>query len=361
MIFTLEARDNILLEFLADGANPNFINIEVKYMFEELKKILASKNIDYHSLKSALVPNINRKEILLIFDRDRIKASWYGNEVFEKIIPIFNKKTNHSVFSGDYLIRWDITNDKQLYDMFIDEVMGVKEYEYRYCNQFYMVYINNLSEFMFREFIEKLSPFWPFIGYADLTFASPLKSYISHILLPNFLKTGNKVIMAHEFDLGNSEDYNIKGYPFEKNGYEYFSLQSHFYETFLSYKIERPQLKGKEHDNEISLMSLFPELVGLEQLEVLIDETKIGYLRLKKMGSFQRANIEISKENIEEAIRSRINNSYIFNLSPCEATKTIKFDTILEFDNRITEIPSKMLVALEYIPIQKKIRVITMY
>lgn len=347
MIFTLEARDNLLREFFDDGGSPGFFHIEVDYLFEELKKILFSKKIDYNSLKSALVPNIKRKEILLVFDRDRIGASWYGIDVFERIIPIFHRNSNHSVFSGDYLVNWAIANKELLYDMFIDEVMEVKEHDYRYCNQFYMVYINNQSEFMFNQFIKKLSPYWPFIGYADLTFAFPLKSYVSHILLPNFLKTGKKVIMAHEIDLENSEDYNIKGYPFEENGYEYYSIQSYYYETFLSYKIERPQLIGEEPDNEVSLMTLFPKMIALEELEVQIEENKVNYLKLKKIGSFQRANVEITKESIEEAIRTRINNSYIFNLESIKTTKTLKFNTILEFENKPYGLPIKMVVALE--------------
>ena len=76
---------------------------EINGLFRHLLEVLTAKRINYQDLKNALVPNPDRNEVVLVFDTTRIESSWYGREVFEKLIPIFDRRATHSVLCGDLI------------------------------------------------------------------------------------------------------------------------------------------------------------------------------------------------------------------------------------------------------------------
>lgn len=101
-IHTLNARGNVLLEVTRD-----YFKISTAAMFREIQRLrqeteeaLALKGIRYADLKTALVPDRQRKEMALVFDRNAIEKSWYGLEVFRRLIPLFDRNSNHSVLVG---------------------------------------------------------------------------------------------------------------------------------------------------------------------------------------------------------------------------------------------------------------------
>ena len=144
-IFTIDARDHILLEVMAEYFNLSHDQIysEINAMFIKTVDILRIKGIDYHVLKSCLVPSLERMEIVFVFDTEQIKSSWYGYEAFDKIIPLFDKRSSHSVLQGDFIDR--INNQDFLYEKFAESIILVRNFTYIHSSQLILVYINNMS------------------------------------------------------------------------------------------------------------------------------------------------------------------------------------------------------------------------
>src|SRR6185295_11419010 len=94
-IFTLDARDNVLLEVTRDHfkLSTPVIRREIQGMHLVTQKVLASKGIDYSKLRAGLVPNADRHEAGFIFDSLCIESDWYGLEVIRSILPLLDKRT----------------------------------------------------------------------------------------------------------------------------------------------------------------------------------------------------------------------------------------------------------------------------
>lgn len=361
-IFTLDARDNIFLEVARSyfALSPSQVFREINGLFILLVEVLAAKKVNYQGLKNSLVPCPDRNEAVFVFDSTPIESSWYGYEVFNRLIPAFDRRGTHSVLSGDY-----IGNNKQqekLYQEFCKNVELQRSCKYVYSNQFFMVYVNNLSDQMVQNIRHHLSDYEPYVGFINLNFSSYIKTYLSTILCKSFLKHQNIILMGHEDDRDNSEDINILGYPFVENGYIYRSLQSTLFDLFLSYKIERSVFPGFESDTQFSLNAVSTAVIPIRDCEIQIEDKKFQYLVENKTGKLKKAGLlSVRREDLEELIRERIESNYIYNLSYLQEHDTIKFNTVIEvFTSDVQEIV-KLTVALEYKPVEKRLRVITMF
>ena len=361
MIYTLNARDNVLMDVMKDifKAKPIQLQMIIGDGFDHLKNVLNSNGIKYEGLRGALTPSKDRRELLLVFDTKKIDNSFYGYEAYKQIIPLFNRGSSHCVFLGDYIDKTSRHQDLLL-DYFKSEVKCIRDYDYSNSNQFFMVYINNLTDAMVKRFVDCLRSFEGFVGSADMTFSSPLKTYLTTILPQAFIKYKDTFIMSSDLTEEISTNYNPIGLPLEGTGYTAISVMQEYYVTFLSYKIERPVFKG-ESDTKFSLSAINVNLKNLDKLKVIIEEKKFAYLATEKVGSFKRTGLALSKKNIEGAIQAKISKNYIYNLEFDKVHKTIKFNIMLEFYNNDTKRKVKLLVALECIPETNVLRLITAY
>lgn len=361
-IHTLNARENIFLEVMKNyfSLDSKQLNIEINSVFENFIEILNEKKINYKELRGALSPQTDRKEIALVFDTQKIKSCWYGFEVFKKILPLFNKKSSHSVLCGDYIGSNEMR--QQLYKEFFNELNPISDVEYKHHSQFYIVYINNLSEKMFTDFNDGLKLFVPYVGYFNVTNSSFIKMYLSTILTHLFVKNKNMIIAGHEDDRSNLENVNVSDYSFEENGYLCKSLQSMYYSLFLSYKIERQVFDGFESDTDFSLNALSENVLNISDFNLLIEENKFkNYLLTTKLANLQRAGLhEMTIEELEKLIKNKIQDNYIYNLSFLPEYNIVKFNIILEITQSDSRKKIKILVALEYVPTDKTLKVITM-
>ena len=236
--------------------------------------------------------------------------------------------------------------------------------EYRHSSQYYLVYLNNVSDATTMKFHMGLSDYKPYVGYIDLTFASPLKTYISTILLNIGLKHRKFVIMGYD-DFGDDEDINVSGYPYEENGFVCKSIPDTLFTLFLSYKIERPVYPGFLTDTEFSLNAINPTILPLSKLNIQVDAEKFKYLLAKKSGSMKRAGlIEETADHLEKLIQEKISSNYIYHLSYDKEHDTTKFDILLEtqpLDSSSEDTPIRIMVALEYMPTDQTLRLITLY
>ena len=173
-IFTLDARDHCMLEVMTDYFNLSHEHVyhEINGLFRQLLEVLKSKKINYIDLKGCLTPNPDKSEIVFVFDTNQIDSSWYGFDVFQKLIPLFDRRTSHSVLCGDYLDRNH--NQDKLYAELVSVITLLKSCEYVFSNQFYFIYINNITKEMLNRFNKGLSEYTPYVGYIDVSYESPL-------------------------------------------------------------------------------------------------------------------------------------------------------------------------------------------
>lgn len=362
-IFTIDARDNVMLEVMTEYFNLSHDQIysEINGAFHETVNILQKKGIKYQDLKSCLTPSLDRIEIIFVFDTKQIDSGWYGYPVFEKIIPLFDKRSSHSVLTGDCI---DSNNNHQdlLYEKLSESIILAKDFTYIHSSLLYLVYINNMTINMLRQMNKGLESFRAYIGFIDVTNSCFMKNYASMTICNAFIKSKNNIITGNEHGIDESENYNLYGYPFEENGYNCITLPATYYDFFLSYKIERKVYKGFEKDTLFSINAVSKSIFNIDDFKVTIGEDKLKYLLEKKRGKLKKCGmVNISVEEFEELIRSRIKDNYIYNMDYNNMHNTTKFNIQLEILTEDTGEIVKFLVSLEYVPDRKILRLITMY
>lgn len=361
-IHTLDARDNVMLEVMRDyfQLNPTQMFREIQQLRDATEEALAQKGISYTNLRSALVPDSHKREVALVFDSTQIENGWYGYEVFRRVIPLFDKQANLSVLAGDYLDRPGDAD--HMYEAFAQAVHMHKEVVYRHPTQFFVVYINHLSEAAVEGFDMGLRDFAPYVGFADMTYASMFKIYLSTMLVNCCIKHGTTILQGHEPDRPATDDVNMRGYPFEDNGYICRSVSDDLMGVMLSYKIERPVFQGFEVDTEFALNAISLTPKKLRELTVEVDEAKVTYLKSAKSDSMERAGLEaVSANQLAELIKRKMLGSYIYNLAIDETHDVRKFNIILELPPKAGLSATRLMAAMQYQPEIERLRLITLY
>jgi hypothetical protein len=292
---------------------PQRMQREIQGMRGLLEDALSKKGISYEKLRSALVPDRKRREVALVFDTLAIESSWYGLDVFQRVIPLLDNKSNHSILVGDYLDRPG--QEKQLFAAFEESVQLRRNVEFRHPTQFYIVYVNNLTDTMVRRLDEGLSGYKAYVGFADTTYSSVFKFYLSTMLVNLGIKHGSIFLQGHEPDRPEADDVNMCGYPFEDFGFVCRSVSSDLEGVLLTYKIERPVFPGFEVDTEFALnaISLLP--LPLDDFKIEVEEAKLAYVKSIKEGSVERAGLDaVTTAELAELIKAKISASYIYNL-----------------------------------------------
>jgi len=358
-IHTVNSRSHVMLEILRDhyGIVESRMKNEIQRMHVELIEILAAKKIDYARLRSALVPSMDKDEALFLFDSSVIDSGLYGREIFNRILPLLDPRTTQSILVGDLL-----GNDQHLiYEILRESMILASSFTFKHSTLIYGVYINNLTSVAKEHINNGLIAYDAYIGYIPTTFQSRAKIYASTTMDSFLLKKGKTFIMAHEDDRPNAENINITLYNLEQNGYKIASLQSYYFSIFLSFKIERPASNVDTTDIEISLNAISSNVQSLDDFDVILDEAKHGYLINNKLGKMRKAGIaEADRTQIERLIREKVSNSYIYSLVYLEEHDVMKFNIMLELE-REEGYPTRMTAALEYMPNQKSLRVITLH
>jgi hypothetical protein len=359
-IFTLNARGNIMLEVMRDyfDLTSDVMHREIQSMHVATQDVLATKGAPYAQLKSALVPAADKNEAGFIFDSRLIESSWYGAEVAKAILPLLDKRSTQSILCGDLL-----GNNQDLIFSVLDEfLVPARSFKFVHGTLLYCVYINNLSDAALQTLSHRLTAFPAYVGYIPTTFQTRGKTYLSTTLVNAFLKCRDLVIMGHEDDRSNGENVNMIGYPFEEYGYRVCSLQSSYFDLFLSYKVERAVYPGFETDTEMSLNAVSRHVIPLKDCMVQLEYAKHEYLKSEKAGKLQKAGIEdLSCDELTTLIKEKITANYIYNLAFLEEHNVIKFNLILEVPKCDGGYPTRLVVALEYKPNEKILRVLTLH
>lgn len=355
-IFTLDGRDSIFLDAMKGWFNldENTVHNEINGAFQECISILEEMKINYEDLKNGLIPRSGKNEIAFVFDRDKMEPS-YGFDAFSKLIPLLDKKSCNSVLFGDFIGADKLKH--KLRSAFFKQIQKVREIDYQHHEQFCIIYINNLPDQSVKTINDGLSKFAPYVGYFDLTYSSFLKTYLSIVLSRHFLKSKSIIITANEVN-----DINIYGYPFEENGFKCKGVDTIYYGLFLSYKIEREVFEGFESDTTFAINAITKNVFHISDFNILVEEPKLQYLLREKADNIERAGItNLTLSEVELLIQDKINNNYIYNLCFRKESQTLKFNIIIETTRTDTNKPMKLTVALEYMPNEKTLRLITMF
>ncbi|MEL7647295.1 MAG: hypothetical protein AAGU76_04340 [Sedimentibacter sp.] len=360
MIFTLDARGNVLLPVMVSTLNLNNEQCTKVVLgeFTELKKKLQVKGIEYSKLKSALTPvHKDKKEAAFIFDSSLIENCWYGNVVFKSLLPALNKESTYSILCGDIIadrIPLDISKE-----IIFENLVQFHSTVFKHPIQYYVIYINNLSDAQLEAIIEALSSQVFFVGYVDMTFSSRLKTILAYSLVHLGIKYQDTMILQHEADREDDENINNCGYDFENYGFSVISINDMYFGLFLSYKIEA--LFADPEDLKYSMNAIYSNVTSAFELPVSVVEKKLLYLKEKKAAIMEKLGLQdYSTEELAHLIRDCITKSYFYNLEYLEEYNVPKFNISLELKTVEGKL-RKVLVALKYSPSNMGLELITMY
>lgn len=355
-IHTIDARDNIMLEVMRSyfGVPPARMHREIRALVAETVGLLAAKDIDYAKLNKALVPQPNRREIALVFDTINMTESWRALPIHSRLLPALHRKSSRSILHGNYIGK----NQDAMYERLLNALQAVREVEYRHGTQFYIVYINNLTDLMVEALVGAFNGFHPYVGYADMTFWSPLKTHLSFTIGTSYIQHGNFIICPHEDDALPEQNWNLPGFPFEEFGYRLRSIAGDPFGVLLSYKIERPIYEGFEEDAEFSLNALHSNPLTLAELDIHVTSERFEYLRGTPGHGVRQSEVQTVDE-LAALIGVKIRQNYIYDMIYDEDWDVSRFNVVLELGEGAHRY--RLRAGLKYLPEVKQLELITLY
>lgn len=367
MIYTINASTNVMFPVikscfeLSDEAVYKMINDEHTILVEKLKK----KNIKYDDLKRALIPNQEKgkNEVCFVFDTNKIQSNFYGTEIYDKFIPLLDKESTYSILNGDYSdILSNVKNSQEfLSKIFYDSINLVNETLFYYSNQYFVIYINSITDGQIKNIESGLKSYDAFTGYAILHNNSIFKSYLSRILSNLCIKAKGTVVLPHSSDYDDNENINEKGYHFEDNGFKIVSINDDYYGVFLSYKIE--SIISDSEDVGFSFNSLFPKFDRIETLKLEISDGKWGFIsgtktEKEKGGILKSIGCDcLSKEEFSNLVFQKICRNYLYNIRRNEHGD-LMFNICIELTT-VNENLRKTTIALKYHPDNRSLSIVT--
>jgi hypothetical protein len=359
-IWTLEARDSVMLEVMASyfDLSPEAIRAEIGQAHRLTIEAIAAKGVPYGRLRNALVPRRDRLERAFLFDTDRIDQGWYGLAVAEALIPLIPRQLSCSIQLGDLII-----DDQDLaFELLRRHVVPHRRVELGNTNQIYCVYLNNLTPTMADAITAGLEDYTGFAGHVDTSVSSPFKDWLSLTLVDGYLKYRGLILNGHEDDVPDSEDLNLKGWPWEPSGYAVRSIRDMYFHLLLGYKIERRVLPAARTDTNFALISISGRALDLADLEVEVDEAKGRYIREKHGSGLARAGLgQVGAEELGTIIKEKIEDSYIYNLRHDVEHDASLFNIMLEVSAPDGGPVTRLLAGLEYLPESESLKLVTLF
>ncbi|MCW0375127.1 hypothetical protein [Xanthomonas sacchari] len=360
-IHTLNSRGNVMLPVLREHfawTDAQTFRV-IQHFHRDLIEILHAKRIDYASLRSALTPQPTKHEAAFLFDERRCDNTFVpGVECADALFKALDPKTTHSILGGELID----DRDKIARPLLADSAILVKDLDFEHPCFCYVLYVNNLSAGGVAAIDSKLRTNKAYLGYVPCTYVSLAKTFVSMCLANLTIKKGDTVILGHEDDRPNTENHNLHLHDYTALGLRLKSLQSMYFNTFLSYKPEQKFLQESDDDLEIALRSMSEEVAPLADFVVAIGSDKFDkYLRTAKLGKLRRAGLDgLTKVELEAAIREKLRMSYLYNMEwvDKDTHRLSKFNVMLEFP-RQSGPPERMVVVLEYRPVDLVLKLIT--
>lgn len=220
---------------------------EVQRFHCDCLDILKAKGINYDDLRSALTPQTTKHEAAFLFDEHRCNADRIaGVDAADALFKLLPAKNTHSILGGEL-----IDNRDQIARQLLKKVAVIaKDLNFKHPCFCYVLYVNNLSEDTLVNIHAGLASHPGYLGYVPCTYASLAKTFVSMHVANLVIKHRNMVILGHEDDRDNSENYNLHLHDYTALGLKLRSLQSMYFSAFLSYKPEHMLLEQSDDDLE---------------------------------------------------------------------------------------------------------------
>jgi hypothetical protein len=331
----------------------------IQRFHNDLLDILRAKDIDYTSLRSALTAQSKKHDAAFLFDEHRCdNAIVPGVECADALFKALDRDTTHSILGGEL----SDDRDEIARPLLRRSAIVAKDLNFKHPCFCYVLYVNNLSEGKVAAIDSKLRTHKAYLGYVPCTYASLAKTLVSMHLVNLVIKQGDTVILGHEDDRPNIENHNLHLHDYMALGLRLKSLQSTYFSTFMSYKPEWMLMEKSDDDLEIALRAMSGAVAPLTEFTVTIEDAKFEkYLKTVKLGKLKNAGLaDLTKAELEAAIREKLRMSYLYNMEWIdEPTHQLsKFNVMLEFPRQDGH-PERMVVALEYRPTERLLRLVT--
>ncbi|WP_156718065.1 hypothetical protein [Nocardioides sp. Leaf307] len=343
-LHTLEARDNITLDviFQDPASSGPEIRSAVASALTNTRSQLALRHINYDELRTALTPQVGRKEVALLFDSRQMRDS-YGDEAARAVLPLIDRRGNHSLLSGD-LIWPDLNEVLKALDR---EAVLWDRPKILIPHQIYVIYLTNLSESNFFKLTSGVIGNPGAFGYVDCTYSGATKNMLATCLGSKYVKLAGKFVTSHVDDALPDVNQNTPGWPLEDLGYSVYSINGLHFDLFLRYKIESSLSSFAFNDGHFALAAVAGIWRDPRSVPLHLDPSKLEYLSKEKSGSLIRADLAgLTAEQIAQSIQEKLSSSYIYNLVWNSEKDYSNFAAMIEFPNngRVT----RLRAALKY-------------
>lgn len=366
MIYIFNTKDNIMYPLMKAlfGLSDQNVYETILEEFFLMKERLERKGVAYEKLKGALIPNQEKKkfETCIVIDTAQIGSDSYGYFIFDKLIPLLDKDSTYSILCGDYIDLFSngAVGQSQLHSMLKEVLVPCNNTRYQHSTQYFLIYFKRLTGQQRWRIVEGLMQYPWFTGFAGLDDESLFKSYISNVLVHSYIKARDCVIGEHSSDYSDEENINMRGYPFEKNGFSFVSLNENSFVPFLSYKIET--MFFDKEDVGYSLNALFPRFQTIDKLQLKLEDKKwTEYLCKAGKGKgeiMQKLGYAVEdKEKFTKMVYDKICSNYIYNLE-LNQYGDLKFNVCINIPTMNGNL-RKTMIALKYFPDSGEISIIT--
>lgn len=219
VILTVDARTNLLLEVITQQFELTDWQVfhEIQENVRQLRTLLASKEIKYLDLKRALVPSTDHNERAFLFDWSAMNSDFYGGQVMHCLLPVLHKGSTRSVLAGDWTAR--LRPSAALRDSGLEllaPIGGLVSQELP--DTLYIVYLNNLTLSMASNIEAAFENLPGYVGSLDMTVESVFKALLSTMLIRDFVQHKSVILLGHEDDREEGEDFSLKLYNFAEYG-----------------------------------------------------------------------------------------------------------------------------------------------
>jgi len=361
-IHTFNSREFIFWDFFKNHYDKSDVDIYNK--ITELHKMTISRlmdaGINYDDLKNTLTPQKKKNEVGFLFDIGKIENSYYGAEVLRHIQKALAEINRAAIFYGD-LVAGSRNRNIQLKirKALQREVIISNSLDFKNGVQYFVVYINNLTDHMVLKLLHELERLKYFVGYCNLSYSSYLKNAVSASINQQLLLHDKKVLQV-SID-GEFEDVNYTHFDFENTDFKIINIDGYQYYSFLCYKIKRDFFEIDVSDQVFSVNSVCQRTDIINDYEVIVDDNKFKYLLDNKSGSVKSVGgANVTKQYFIQKIVENINTNYLYNLDLNEYG-CLKFNTDLEIYDENTTKKSRCVASFEIVMEKKQIRLITLY
>lgn len=321
--------------------------------------LLAKKGLDYGALRNALTPQRKKCELALFFDSAATCDDRYSQPIYERLLAAMPRKNfSCALLTGELYI-----NDQDYGFELLRRGVTLHRpvQKFHHTGELMGVYINNLSRSRASTLRAQFEDWNAYVGYADCSYSSPVKDWMSTTLHTAYIKNGPVFIGPQEDDADADGDQNLPGWPLEEANYTLRSIPSMYFDMFLSYKIERRVIAG-ETDTGHSLSALSQHVEDLATLDILIEEKKFDFVTKHEGGLVTAGLADLTRADLKKQIRDKLANSYIYALDTnvYPGGPVDKFNVMLEFTSA-KGLPYRILASLAYMPSCRTLRLLTLH